>query len=110
MKPRHAAALALVGVLVGCTTQKQFVQEGGNQAEGYVVVSSESDQSDREQGLNLATSKCVGWGYKGALQYAEFVKCEAAWHGRLFGPFDVCYRDRMLIQYHCEGASTLPPG
>jgi hypothetical protein len=83
MKPRHAAALALVG----CTAQKQFVQEGGTQAEGYVVVSSESDQSDREQVLKLATSKCVGWGYKGALQYGEFMKCEAASHGRLFGPF-----------------------
>jgi hypothetical protein len=109
MKPRHAAALALVGVFVGCAAQKQFLQEGGTQAEGYVVVSSESDRSDREQGLNIATSKCVEWGYKGALQYGEFTKCEAAWHGRLFGPVDLCYRYRLFIQYHCEGASALPP-
>jgi hypothetical protein len=106
MKPRHAAALTLVS----CTAQKQFVQEGGTQAEGYVVVSSESDQSDREQVLKLTTSKCVGWGYKGALQYGEFMKCEAASHGRLFGPFELCYRDRLFIQYHCQGANILPPG
>jgi hypothetical protein len=94
---------------MGCAANKQFVAEGGNQAEGYVVLSSDSDRSDREQGLQLAASKCVGWGYKGALQYGEYTECEDAWHGRLFGPFDLCYRDRLVVKYHCEGASTLPP-
>jgi hypothetical protein len=112
MKLRHAAALALAGLFVGCAAKKEFVQAGGGQSKGYVTISSELTgwgSADREQGLTLATSKCVGWGYSGALQFGEFETCDAAWHGRLFGPFTLCYRYQQVIQYYCEGASTLPP-
>jgi hypothetical protein len=113
MKPGYAGTLALACLFVGCAARKEFVQTGGGPSEGYVTISSElSDWEglpDREQGLALATSKCVGWGYKGALQYGEAEFCYSAWHGRLFGPFTLCYRNELVIQYYCEGASTLPP-
>ena len=117
MKLRHAAALALLTsvtmiCLASCVTTKEFVATGGNRADGVVILSYEYgplrvSRGDDEQGLALATSSCVGWGYSaGAIRFGESEQCIT--HDWGIPDLFVACRTLVKRSYHCLGAAALP--
>jgi hypothetical protein len=117
LKPRHVAALALVGsitviCLAGCcVTTKKFVATGGSRGDGVVILSYEDgplqvSHGDYEQGLALARSTCIGWGYSGAIRYGESEQCIT--HGWEIPDLGEACKELVKDSYHCLGAATLP--
>jgi len=111
MKPRHVAALAVICLAGCCVATKEFVTTGGNQADGVVILSYEDgplqvSRGDYEQGLALARSTCVGWGYSGAIRYGESEQCIT--HGWEIPDLGEACKTLMKDSYHCLDAATLP--
>ena len=68
---KHLLLLSLVAVLTGCATQKEWVASGGSRADGTVRLSYEyalfeQPQVNDAQGLAVAKTRCVAWGYQEA--------------------------------------------
>jgi hypothetical protein len=110
MKPRHAAALAVI-CLASCATTKEFAATGGSRADGVVVLSYEYgplrvSRGNDEQGDALATSSCVGWGYSGAVRYGESQQCIT--HDWGIPDLFVACKTLVKRSYHCLGAAALP--
>jgi hypothetical protein len=73
------AAAALLLNLAGCATSKQWNVTGGDREEGVVRVSYEypefqQPQLSDEQALEIALSRCNGWGYDDAEPIAGQVR------------------------------------
>ena len=65
---RFLAAATLLLSLAACATSKQWNVSGGNRDEGVVRLSYEYPEFKQpslsdEQAIEIATSRCNGWGY-----------------------------------------------
>jgi hypothetical protein len=65
------AAAALFLSLTACATSRQWNVSGGDRSEGVVRVSYEYPEFEQpelsdEQAMQIATSRCNGWGYEDA--------------------------------------------
>ena len=67
---RKLFALLLIAVgPIGCATPKEWVATGGSRADGTVRLSYdfgafEAPQVNNQQGLDIARSRCLAWGYQ----------------------------------------------
>jgi hypothetical protein len=75
IKMKKVYAAAVVGALIlatsGCASQKEWGASGGSKADGIVKLSYQANAFEvpkvsAEQGLDLATKRCISWGYKKA--------------------------------------------
>ena len=62
---------ALILTATGCATQKQWGASGGSKGDGIVKLSYQASALEipnvnEQQGLDLAKSRCISWGYKSA--------------------------------------------
>lgn len=99
-----ACSLASLICLTGCAAQKEWAATGGSRADGTVELAYEygafeEPQVNNEQGVELATSTCGGWGYTASQAFGGTMsKCEA------FGGYGNCLRTLVTRKYQCLGA------
>jgi hypothetical protein len=89
--------------LSGCATTKEFVATNGSRSDGTVVLSYEygmfeSPQEDQQQGAELATSTCGGWGYSGTQPFGETRQCNAV------NGYGSCIHWMVTRRYQCLGS------
>ncbi|WP_349259239.1 YecR family lipoprotein [Candidatus Binatus sp.] len=99
-----ACSLASLICLAGCAAQKEWAATGGSRADGTVELAYEygmfeEPQVNEEQGVDLATSMCGGWGYTASQAFGGTMsKCEAA------NAYGNCLRTLVTRKYQCLGA------
>ncbi|MGY0560650.1 YecR family lipoprotein [Luteimonas sp. A277] len=93
-------------VLAGCATQKELLVTEASRSDGVVTLSYESNEFqsvsyDAQRAQELATQRCVAWGYSGAESFgSERTTCTSR---RGFGN---CGARRVDIQYQCTGSPS----
>ena len=98
--------LAASLVLSGCATQKELLVTDASRADGVVTLSYESNEFqsvsyDAQRAQEMATQRCVAWGYTGAEPFgSERTTCTSR---RGFGN---CGARRVDIQYQCTGSPS----
>jgi len=96
--------LASLICLTGCAAQKEWAATGGSRADGTVELAYEygafeTPQINDEQGVELATATCGGWGYTASQAFGGTMNhCEA------FGGYGNCLRTLVTRRYQCLGA------
>lgn len=106
-KTQAAFCLGIAALcLGGCATQKDWLVTGGSRADGTIDLSYESNEFQRaklsqEQADQLATKKCMAWGYKGAEAFgSQRTDCLSR---RGFGN---CGDRRVTVVYQCTGSPS----
>ncbi|WP_423944708.1 YecR family lipoprotein [Candidatus Binatus sp.] len=109
-----ACSLASLICLAGCAAQKEWAATGGSRADGTVELAYEYGAFEEprgvndEQGVELATATCGGWGYTASQAFGGTMHhCEA------FGGYGNCLRTLVTRRYQCLGApgvSVVPQG
>jgi hypothetical protein len=103
---RTKALLALVAAVIstaGCATQRELMVTGASRADAVVKLSYESNEFQRvsydsQKAQELATQKCMAWGYSGAESFgSEETTCLSR---RGFGN---CGSRRVTVAYQCTG-------
>lgn len=103
-KLKAVLCLTIVVVLGGCATQKDWLVTGGSRADGVVRLSYESNEFQRakvskEQADQLATQKCMAWGYKGAEAFgSQSTQCTS------YRGFGSCGDRQVTVEYQCTGS------
>ena len=91
-------------LLGGCATHKDWLVTGGSRADGVVRLSYERNEFQRPklskaQADQMATQRCMAWGYKGAETFgSQSIQCESR---RGFGN---CGDRLVTVEYQCTGS------
>lgn len=98
--------LALVVLLAGCATQKDWLVTGGSRADGVVSLAYEHNEFQRPElsqaeADQLATQKCIAWGYKGAESFGSQRNDCLSRRG-----FGNCGTRRVTVEYQCTGSPS----
>ena len=100
--------LALMLLTTGCATQKELIATGGSRADGTVKLSFEyglfeSPKLNTEQGLNVASQRCLAWGYTKAEPFGGYTS-------NCVNPSrNGCTRWMVTIEYQCIGTGNPKP-
>lgn len=91
-------------LVVGCATQKNWLVTDGSRADGVVSLSYEHNEFQRPElsqaeADQLATQKCMAWGYKGAESFGSQRNDCLSRRG-----FGNCGSRRVTVQYQCMGS------
>ncbi len=95
----------VLGVLLlsGCRTATvEWVAAGGSKADATVKLTHRLSnvrdvQADKQQALDLATQRCLAWGYSGAVPFgSQSVVCNAS---NQFG----CTARSVAVEFQCTG-------
>lgn len=89
--------------ITGCATPKEWRAIGGSRSDGVVKLAfnyndvREDPVLDAQQGLNLAKTKCLAWGFKDAEAFGGAVEtCNG-------NPID-CHHWLVTKEYQCLGS------
>jgi hypothetical protein len=106
---RQLAFVAIAAILVsGCTTTRDWSATGGSRADGVVRLAYEQSEFEtvnvsEAQAIDLASRRCVSWGYEGAEAFGGMTRdCTQ------MGGFGGCARYRVNKEYQCTGQGNGP--
>lgn len=93
--------MVISAVLSGCAAPKNWGAAGGSKADGTVKLAYtygmfEVPKVDSEQGLKVATNRCVSWGYEKAIAF-DFVDTECKQMSS-----SGCSKTMVSQEYQCE--------
>jgi len=102
--------VAVMLVVAGCATTKQWTATGGSRADGVVRLSYEfgefeTPQLNEQQGTALAAQRCHTWGYSGAEAFGGSTRqCLQR------GGFNDCATWQVTKEYQCTGTGNQAVG
>ena len=98
--------LGVLVLLAGCATQQSWLVTDGSRADGVVSLSYQHNEFQRPElsqaeADQLATQKCMVWGYKGAEAFgSQRTECLSK---RGFGN---CGSRQVTVEYQCTGSPS----